>query len=83
MTEQAAQVDFYRHGDYLSVYGTDAKIAAKVLGLVRLTVDISREIKPYPEWLKGGESHTFIPVYNHQNCFEMLEREGWKPRIVA
>ena len=72
-------IDFEQSGDYLNVYGSDALIVARELGLVRLTVDKRHETPQHP----AGQSHTAIPVYAQAECFAALRMADWFPRVVT
>lgn len=71
-------IDFEQSGDYLSVYGSDALLVARELGLVRLTVDKRHETPKHP----AGQSHTAIPVHAKDECFSALRKADWYPRVV-
>jgi DNA mismatch repair ATPase MutS len=71
-------IDFEQSGDYLNVYGSDALIVARELGLVRLTVDKRHETPQHP----AGQSHTAIPVHAQFESFAALRMADWFPRII-
>ena len=71
-------IDFERSGDYLNVYGSDALLVARELGLVRLTVDKRHETPRHP----AGQSHIFIPVHAQEESFSALRKADWFPRVV-
>ena len=42
-------IDFYRSGDYLNCYGSDALLVSRSLGIVRLTVDERHATQKFPD----------------------------------
>lgn len=71
-------INFYRAGDYLNCYGSDALLVCKALGLVRLTVSDRHAMAQFPV----GTSHTAIPAHAMDADFAALRAEGWNPQIV-
>lgn len=72
-------IDFYRIGDYLNCYGSDALMVCECLGLVRLAVSDRHAA----EWgVPAGSSHAFIPVHSMDRDFAAIRDHGYFPRIV-
>jgi len=78
MQDTLKTIDFYRKGDFLNCYSSDALIVSRALGLTRLTVSPRHATPKHPQ----GISHTGFMVDRQSAYFDLLRADGWEPRVI-